>query len=737
MVDLHKNKCTRGVYLLPIACVGVLALAPATHLRAADSNQGSSNAASSAPEQLQEVTVTAQRRAENLQNVPIAINAISGEQARASGVTDIQQLFAVIPNLTFATASWATNTYIRGIGDNSASPNNEPSAAVYVDGVYNSQAQALTSFNFNNIERIEVLKGPQGTLFGRNATAGVIQVITPDPKQQLSGKLEGGFGSYDTLNADAYLTGGVTDKLSGDVSVLFTDQMTGFGENLTYGLQTYMQRDIAVRSKWLYDVSDATQIRFVADYADFASGATPDQFVPESAGLGPTTIPKAAFAHGPYAGKYNVYGDPDQNDNIQYGAALLVDHDIGSTLHFKSISSYRWVSGFQLFDSDFTPLNLNKILQHYDAHYYTQEFHLSNQNPGRITWLVGAFYYGNQVFGSDPRIQTGSQLAGGYVYYKGVQDTASGAVFAQATAEIVDQTKLTLGVRYTKETLKAFGETDNQAGAITAGPSVQEIRSDPLTWRVGLDHQFTPDVMVYASYNKGFKSGGFNLSLPGSAPFYPEHVDAYEVGLKSEFFDHRVRMNLAGFYDRYNDIQVAVVLGGSQLFENAAAARNYGFDGSLDFLATRNLQISTGLGLLSAKYLDYPGARGYTPAGVAVNIANAKGADLPFAPRVTGFVGGNFHDWTTPIGTFGATVNLSYTDRSYSTPDMGLERPAYYLLNATAQWRPRQDSSWSVRLWGNNLTNATYYMFSSESATGWYVSYGAPRTYGFTVEKDL
>lgn len=687
--------------------------------------------------QLAEITVFAQRVAQNLQKVPIVVDTVTAEQAQNRGVTNIQSLFSTIPNLTFATASYGTNTYIRGVGDNSASPNNEPSTAVYIDGVYYAQSQALTSFDFNNIQQIAVLKGPQGTLFGRNSTAGVIQITTPDPQQQLGGRVEAGYGNYDTLNGEGYLTGGLTDKLAANVSVLAMDQMDGFGRDLTNGTPTYLQKNVAIRTKWLYDLSAATQYRLEADYADFASGGTPDQFVPVSAGLGPTTTPKASYNHGPFAGWYNVYGNPDHDDNMQYGAALTVDHDFGSVAHGQSISSYRYVTGYQVIDSDQTALNLNEINEHFDAHYVTQEFHLNNQNPGRFNWLVGAFYYGSQVFGSDPRIQYGSQLKNGYVAYHGVQDASSGSVFGQATAEIVDQTKLTLGMRYTYETLKDFSQTDSEAGLTTAGPFAQKIKSDPLTWRAALDHQFTSDIMGYASYNRGFKSGGFNLSSPGSAPFFPEYVDAYEMGLKSEFLDHRVRLNLAGFYYHYRDIQVAIVLGGNQLFQNAAAARLYGLDESLDFVVTDHFTLSTGLGLLSAKYQDYPNARGYTPAGAAFPIANAAGASLPFAPPATGFVSADYHDLMTPVGKLGATVNLSYNDRSFVSPDMGLERPTYFMLNATVEWRALSDDSWSVRLWGKNLTNAIYYPFASESATGWYVSLGQPRTYGITAEKDF
>jgi iron complex outermembrane receptor protein len=383
-----------------------------------------------------------------------------------------------------------------------------------------------------------------------------------------------------------------------------------------------------------------------------------------------------------------------------------------------------------------TAKNLSQFMQHFDSYYVTQELQLTNRNPDKVTWLVGAFYYGNQVFGSDPRIQYGTQIKNGYTAIYGVQDTSSASAFGQATAELVTNTKLTLGLRYTNEELKATGKSLSLTQQVTAGPYYQSFTSHPLTWRVALDHQFGADVLGYVSYNRGFKSGGYNLASPGSAPFFPEHVDAYETGLNSEFLDHRIRLNVSGFYYKYTDLQVAVVLGGAQLFNNAARARNYGLDGSLDFAVSDHLTLSTGVGLLNAKYLDYPGARGYTPLGVAIPIANAKGADLPFAPPVTGFVNADYR-LPTSIGVFRGMVNLSYNDRSFVTPDMGLKRPSYSMLNTSIEWRSLSDNSVAIRFWGRNLTDATYYVFATESATGWYVSQGAPRTFGVSVEKEF
>jgi iron complex outermembrane receptor protein len=687
---------------------------------------GASSVEPAASPGLEEITVTAQRREENSQKVPIVINTISGDQLSARGADSVAMLSAAVPNLN-VTGSFNSNVYIRGVGANSASPNNEPSTAVYVDGVYMPSNLGLRTFAFNNIERVEVLKGPQGTLFGRNATAGVVQFITPNPKQQLGGKFDMGYANYDTRNADAYLTGGITDNLAADVSVLYEDQKEGWGYNPTYRTGLFWHKNVAARSKWLYTPSESTSIGVAFDYSEFRSDGGNNQLVPGSVGVDKVTT---------FPGKFAAVGVPNVNDNDQRGASVRIDQDFGS-LHGASITSYRNVSGHWRVDNDLTPAPRVQVDNYNDANYVTQELQLSNRDPGRVTWLAGAFLYGNRVKGADPQANQGTNVAGGYRANFGVQETRSVSGFGQATAEIVADTKLTLGLRYTDETLKTDGRVENLAGQVVSGPFHSQIDFSPWTWRVALDHQFNPDVLGYVSYNRGFKSGGYNLSSPGSLPFFPETVDAYEVGVKSELLNRRMRLNLGMFYYDYKNLQVAVVPGGgSQIFTNAAAARNYGLDATLDVAATDNLSLSVGVGLLDAKYNDYPNAQGFTNRGVAIPIANAKGQSLPYAPKFSGNVSADYR-LPTSIGDFQSTLAVSYTGVSYITPDQGLARPSYTLLSSSVEWRPQFDKTFGVRVWGKNLLNKYYYASGVESANGWYITPAPPRTYGLTLLKEF
>jgi iron complex outermembrane receptor protein len=680
----------------------------------------------SEPIALQEITVTAQRRAENSQRVPIAIDTVSGAALQERGAVSVQTLSSAVPNLT-TTGSFNTNMFIRGVGSSSVSPNVEPSVATYVDGVYMPSQFGMSGFAFNNIERLEVLKGPQGTLFGRNATAGVVQIITPDPRHDFSGNVMLGYGNYDTIDGSGYLTGGLGDNLATDLSVMYENERAGYGRNLSHDTDIFIYQNVAARSKWLYTPAEATRVTMTLDWSQYHSDGSNNQLLPGSYGIDGVTT---------YPGKYNAYGTLNSNDYQQYGVSARIDQDMGP-IHGASITAYRNENGTWLVDNDLGSAPLITVSNYNDANYVTQEFQLSNKDPGRITWLAGAFFYGNQVENAPQATYgtrvTPNQYSGAY----GLQRTRSASGFAQATAEVWADTKLTLGLRYTDETLHANTARTNSIGTILGGPYVSQINYQPWTWRMALDHQFNSDVLGYVSYNRGFKSGGYNLSNPGTAAFLPETLDAYEVGMKSEVLGHRVRLNLAVFDYEYKNIQVSIAPGnGTQIFTNAAGARNSGLDASLDFVVTDNLTFSAGLGLLKAKYTDYPDAIGYTNRGSLVLLANARGQSLPYAPPVSSYVSGNYRV-PTSVGEFDVTASLSYNDRSYISPTEQPERPTYFLLSSSAQWWSTAVKPVGVRLWGRNLTNAYYPRNLISSANGWYQSPAPPRTYGLMLLKKF
>lgn len=723
---------TRVRHLLR-SCVALAALTTATHAWAAESSAAASEAAAAAEEQpaepiagdrtqdqdegLSVITVTAQRRTEDVQKVPIVVDTLSAAEIEQRGVNSIQSLAAAIPNVA-VTGSFNSNVYIRGVGANSASSNNEPSAAVYVDGVYIPSNLALRAFALNHVERLEVLKGPQGTLFGRNSSAGVIQFITPDPKHEFSLDMSMGYANYNTFSGDLYVTGPITSTIAADLSVVAEDQQSGWGYNPNFNTQIWWHRNYAARSKWLFTPTETTRIMLTVDGSSYRSDGGNNALVPGGLGIDKVTT---------YAGPFRASGTPNIANDDQYGGSARIEQDLGG-LRLTSISAYRNVAGHWRADNDLGPSKLVQVDNYNTADYFSEELQLTNRNPGWLTWVAGAFLYANKVYGANPQANSGSRVAGTYRAMFGVQDTASGSIFGQATAEVIGGTKITLGLRYTDETLKANGRTEDINGKIVAGPFTSKVNYKPWTWRVAVDQEIAKGFMVYASYNRGFKSGGYNLSSPGTAPFLPETVDSYEAGFKSTFLDNRVRLNVGGFYYDYKNLQVAIVPGGgSQIFTNAARARNYGLDASLEVAVTNHLDLTADLGLLNAKYKDYPNAQGFTILGVAFPIANAAGQSLPYAPPVSADAGVAYR-LPFKTGDLKASASVGYSGKTYVTPDEGLVRPAYTLVNASLEWDSH--SWWGVKVWAKNLFNDYYYTTGIESANGWYITPGAPNTYG-------
>lgn len=720
-----------AVRLLGAASTAVLMALAAPRSMAADSPQlataGPSPAAESAVPMLQEVTVTAQHVAENSQRVPIPITTVTPTQLQVSGAVSFKTLSDAVPAITTPGTFWA-NSYIRGVGTDSSSPNVEPAVATYVDDVYEPSSYALAGMAFTDISQIAVLKGPQGTLFGRNTTGGVIQITTADPQEQFGGHASVGFGSYNTVEAKSYVTGGITHDLAADLGVVYNLQGRGFGYDPPFQRRIDWQHDVAARSKWLFRPSDATKVTTIFDFTNFTSDGANNQLLPGSIAPLDKTVT--------FPGKYNCLCIPNVGDVQQFSGSLNIDHQFGA-LEGVSITSYRNVRGKWSSDSANVPEFYNISANRNDADYLTQELRLRNANPGRIRWQVGAYFFGANTH-LDPQATEGTRVGnGGYQANFGNQTTRSTSLFGQATAEVTSATHLTLGLRYTDETLDGYSWSANSAGKTYSGPFYGKILSKPWTYRAALDHQFTSDLLGYVSYDHGFKGGGFNLSAPAAAPFYPEELDAYQAGLKMEFLQRRMRLNLATFYYNFKDLQVTIVPGGgAQIDTNAASARNYGADADLDFAATDRLTLSASVSYLKAYYVSYPDAEGFTPLGKAILLTNAAGKMLPYSPRFSGSLGGNY-DVPTRVGEFKSSVSVSYQDDYVVSPTEQPVAPEYFLVNASLEWWSNADEPFGVRLWGRNLSNSYYIANLISSSNGWYGTYAAPRTYGVTLMKNF
>jgi iron complex outermembrane receptor protein len=697
----------------------------------------------SAADATPDVVVTAQRRAERLQDVPIAVTALSADQLLASGVTDVTKLNTVTPGLYIQASTGFVSPHIRGIGTSAGGAGLENSVAMYVDGIYMA-SQAGSLLSLNNIERVEVLKGPQGTLFGRNATGGLIQIITRDPTQAFKADLSAGYGSYDTFTANAYFAGGIAPHLAADIAGQVTTMGRGYGLNVATGNDVYRTKfDLALRSKWVFTPTTATTVKLALDYERrIGNMSISSREVP---GLVPAFGPAYNIA------TWNINANFDPFQRLDGGGASLdIQQDLGG-VQLQSVTSYRKSTYALGFDTDLTATPAqavtNSVLHDRQI---SQELKLQSGAGSKIQWVVGAYYF-NANAELDPNIVT---LGGPAIPpppappIVGISSdarltTRAWAGYGQVTIPLGDRTKLTGGFRYSSERRTIFATTAATLinGFVLApfGPDASQAQTfSAPTWRVSLDHKLDDNTLLYASYNRGFKSGGYNARLPTAPAFQQEMLDAYETGIKTDLFDKVLRFDAAFFYYKYRNIQVSRFEQNNVFIYNGAGAEIYGLDLDLQLRPARGLTIDGGLSLLHDRFTSFPNADRYTPnpAGGSIrSTVSATGNRLPITPDAT--VNLNVHYvHETQAGRWSFDLGGYYNTGFYGQPDNVLKQNAFATLDASIGWKT-PDKRFGVRLWGKNLTDHPITTALGQSDTSAIVQYDAPRTYGVTLSADF
>ncbi|WP_313805912.1 TonB-dependent receptor [Sphingobium sp.] len=722
--------------LLFSGAVMMLGLSPAVAW-AQQADQGASDG------QLQDIVVTAQRRSERLQDVPIAVSALTGDQALAAGITGTATIQASVPSLVVARTANSATPFLRGIGSTIGDANAESSVAIYLDGVYQPAAYG-NFFEFNNIERIEVLKGPQGTLFGRNATGGVIQVITKDPSDKLESAFDFGYANYETVTANAYLSVPVSDTLAFNLSGSYLDQNEGWGANLIDGTPTRNTRNYGVRGKFMFTPTDRTTIKLSGSYQHSVNPGINSQNIAGSQTLLGQTYP----------GDFNTWSDHKSiSRNEVKAVALHVDQDFDA-FRFVNITSYNKTTGYVTVDGDQSSADLFFLQVNQLSKTFTQEVQLLSRSDSRFQWVVGGYYYDRNVSqfaqnsGSFLPLPTGlDQFANTKVRSK--------SLFAQGTYPITDGTNLTAGFRYSWEKIK--GTATNYIGgtSIPLGPVGTTASFDygKPTWRLSLDHKFAPDIMGYVSYNRGTKSGNYGMTggpAGLSQPYQPEEIDAYEAGVKSQLFDRRVRLNAAIFHYDFKNYQFQKYVGGAAFVFNGPSAKTTGGEIELEIKPTRRLTLTGNVGILDTKIGDFAGAPN-SCRPFATNVPdvggffcdpvtggsgtvpfNARGNRLPNAAKLSGNAGFSY-EIPTANGTFLLTGSAYHFGGAPAAVDNRLYYRKYTTFNGSIGWTDARDQ-FSLRLWGKNLSNEYYYQqLGTSPGLADFGSPAAPRTYGVTI----
>ncbi|MFA5632142.1 MAG: TonB-dependent receptor [Porticoccaceae bacterium] len=689
---------------------------------------------------LEEIVVTAQRRAESQQDVPIAITTQTADMLVQSGIESTQELGMVVPNLVITREGTAQTAFLRGIGNPAAGAGQEPSVAFYVDGVYNPNPTSAT-MAFNNIERVEVLKGPQGTLFGRNTTGGVVHVITKDPSHEAQGSAEVGVGNYDTVKGRFYGTTGLSDDLAADFAVAYENQDKGFGRNVTHDKRRRGTEDLALRSKWFWTPGDNTEVRASVSYSDTVTGYGLDRdLAPGAYGLQGLT---------PVSGwqDVGVYVFSEGRTNA-LSTTLHVVHQLDN-FDLVSITSYRNDDLEYDYSSNGTALPAVNVNANMGQDTVTQEFQLVSSNDSNLQWMVGLYYFDSKAqwepIGLTSDTGAFGSLTGLNVHSK--QDSESYAVFGQATWSITDRTRLTFGGRWSKDDVELNGVTEYAVNGTVVSTSLpfaafpgfdNTVTYEEPTYRIGIDHDVGENAMVYASYNRGYKTGVFNLTVTAAPEraVEPEIVDAYEIGFKSDLFDRRLRLNGALFYYDIKDLQLPVVVVGGMSTRNASAAEILGGELELNAVVTDRLSVHGAISVLDSEYKDFHNGPLFTPnppaqGGNRTDSGDLSGRDLQKAPDFT-FNASLVYEVPTEVGTFNGTLSYFYNDGFYWDSENRLAEPSYSVVNGQLSWADPRDNL-KVTLWGKNLTDEEYTIYGFTSASGDLLAPAEPRTYGVTL----
>lgn len=723
----HRNKFYRACLLAGIACSFL-----ATHRARADEVPTTARDVS-----LEEVVVTAQRREERARDVPISISVLSPEALEIANVVTIRDLREVTPGLLIDRNGVSLQPAIRGITAVDGNPGNDANVAIYLDGVY-QPSPAANNFDLPDVEQIEVLNGPQGTLFGRNATGGAILISTKKPSFDPHGMLTVGYGNLNDRIFKGFVTGPIIpDRLAGSLAG-YWEENDGYLHDLVTGKMTGRLKSRGLRGKLLWDPSDNVSILAEGHWSKRYDGSilgqpqygnTAARFIPGTT----TPRPGVIIPIGPWNIASDVRPRVDTEDK---GGSLRAEIDLRFA-KLTSISAYDESNTDLLTEDDYTTAFLAYYQSMQTQKTFSQELTLATTNSGPLNWTTGAFYY-NDNAAFDPLLVA---YPGFNFNIYGRQRTRAWAIFGEVHYDITDRLNLILGARYSHERRILSG-----AFVVDAFPGLAAANFNSVTPRVALRYSLTKDTNLYATFSEGFKSGGYDASSLGTTAFLPESLHAYEVGVKSapsQYLD----FNAAAFYYDYTNqqVQTTVIKNGAPLglTTNAASSHIYGGELSATVRPTSEFSVTTGLALLHARYFKYPNALVDEPvqlAGAPVpclcgNVAttiNATGNALPRSPDLTFSATANYRK-AVSVGTFDVSGSLFYSDKFYFTGAETVSQPAYTTVSARASFQPA-GTGFKISLWGKNLANRVIYQGASVLPDASGVLFAPPRTYGVELQ---
>lgn len=700
---------------------------------------------------LEEVIVTAQKRTENIQEVPISITAFSGEFLEENGIQRVSQVAHITPNFSIAGSTQPSNSriQIRGIG---AAGNNaiESSVGVFIDGVYYPRPGSTIGL-LQDISSFEVLRGPQGTLFGRNTVAGAMNITTRNPSQETEGAIELGYGAYDLYEVGGSFNAALSDSVAGRIAFMYADR-DGYGDNLLTGEEYGARDDLVVRGKLQFEVSDQLSVLVTADHAKINAEGIGSEVL--NATSNPVFEARNAALYGAspvtddsYDWKVNQVVNDDHEDE-QSGVSVDINYEFANGTQLRSITAARtWEATYT--DGD---VNIARELipgtTDYDNETLSQELQLTSPGGETVDWLAGVYYYEEEYdidlvrdAGEAFCAPTIAAIAGpqfGAICLAGPQEGAttnaftqeleSLAVFGQATWNVNDALSTTLGLRWTDDEKDGdyVAVVNNLAAGLFAANenAVGMERNDSkTTWFGNVSWNASDDLMLFATASTGYKSGGFNSQSGGSVPlgdrriFSPEETTNYELGVKSTLLDGTMTANATLYRMDIDDFQDRAFDGLSFVVLNAGEVRQQGIEVDINWVPIEPLRIVAGMGYLDSEYLSFRTAPGL-PGGPPQDLTGER---RNFSPEWQTSVTA---DWTQPLGNglqWFVGTSWSWLDEqnvgTSSNNDPQAMQDAYSIVNARLGLRSAA-GDWEIALFGNNLTEEDFCQTIFDQAFG-------------------
>jgi outer membrane receptor protein involved in Fe transport len=720
---------------------------------------------------IEEVVVTATRREQAFQDVPMAVSALDSQRLLDAGITEFQDIQSQVPSFEVEanTNPFTTSLRIRGMGNLANIPNFEPAVGLFVDGAYRSRS-GVAMGDLLDVERIEILRGPQSVLYPKNVTAGVVSVITQRPTDEFSAWGGASFGNLNYWQLQGGINGALADGVRGRLAVVTSDRDGGF-DDIVNGTESGGFARTAVRGQMEFDLGERANLRLIAGYSDKDGDCCSPDVLPGVRSQGLLGLVGRPVDTDPL-NRRTAYSDPYRFEGDQYDLLAELNYEFDWAV-LTSTTSYDHFDVWSQIDSEQSALTIAVFIDRQESDAFGQEFRLTSSGDGPVSWMTGAYYYDNDftrgsLSNDEPMLVLGPDIDAGspplpappfpgapgdQSSFRSANDTRHWSLFGQVDWQATERTTLSAGLRYIDEEKSIDARSNMQIAAVPSlamtttvpAPVVADRSTDGLAWNLSALFDIAEDTTIYATVAEGFKAGGYNGDWGNLAvaqrEFDDETVLNLEAGLKSRFWYDQATLNLSVFRSEFEDFQNASFLGLNFLVRNAEKVVTQGIEIDGSVRPVQGLTIDYAITYLDAEYDEFTQGACYygrTPTNAAERTCDLSGETLPNAP-----------DWRTNLGVqyehaLAAGTGFVRTDWGYTSEqnadtalDPRAEQDAYSLWSARLGWR---NDRYSVTLWGENLTDETVITAAGPQTVfgtidgGMQFFLNETRTYGVTMD---